>query len=629
MQKLHIFIIVLISILLGSFEVLHAQENDSLKKNTQEIHIPIDSSIVSFYYDNSAFSQDDIIILDTTLKDFQQYNPLEKDYDMIANSMIVGGPHKNLSFDSSPISLFSIGEDNLFGYLYTPQNIKHYNPYIPYSEISYAMGSDEENLLRVTLGNQLSERLYLGLDFDVETTIGLFTNQRVSSNQFQINSAFNTFNKRYGVYVNFIRNKFKFGENGGLTDDYYYEDTTETNRQILAVNLNYATNTVKNNYYALNQYFYLGGLPDDTMGRVKLGKLFLNTDFSTSYRLYEDHDTFYYKNQYLDTLGTFDSVYTNSFHSTFGWTNDQNDLSQHLGISARINYQYNEYFDGNNKYFFNYLTPQVDIFLKTKLLYILLSGKYQTKMENSSSIDIGNGDITFNGDINFNFNNIKLNAGLDFFNTSPQIKSWHYYSNHFMWDHTLQKQTTMNLNGSIELNGYKLSTEIININDYVYFDQQTLPQQYSGSIALFKLRFKKRFVFKKFGASLIGLYQSSSNTEYLRIPAFTGRGSIYFTFPLFKGALYVHPGFDLTYLTSYYADFYDPAMMQFRIQNDKKVDNQVYANFFINFKIKRARIFVMYSHFNTLWGKYNYFLVTHYPQQDAALKFGISWRFYK
>jgi len=602
---------------------------DSTKRKAKPINEPVDSTIVGYYYDKSAFSQDDIIILDTTLKDFQQYNPIIKDYDITANTMIVGGPHKNLSFNSSPTPIFSLGEDNLFGYLYTPERIKHYNPYIPYSEVAYTMGNEDENLLRVTLGNQLSKRLYLGLDFDVESTLGLFTNQRVSSNQFQINSAFNTFDKRYGVYVNFIRNKFKFGENGGLTNDYYYEDSTVTDRQILAVNLNYATNTLKNNYYALNQYFYLGGLPDDTLGRTKLGKLFLNTDFSTTYRIYEDQDTNYYNNRYLDSLGSFDSTYSSSFHTSFGWTNDQGNKSQHFGISARINYKYSEYFDSQTKFFFNYLTPQIDFFLRNKLFYVELSGKYQTKMDNSSTIDIGNGDLFLSGNINFHLQKFKLDAGLDFFNASPQLKAWHYYSNHFMWNQTLHKQTTMNINGSIDYQGYKISTEIISMNDYMYFDENTQPQQYSGSISLLKLRFKKRFHFKKFGGSLLGLYQSSSNTEFLRLPTFTARGSIYFTFPLFKGALYVHPGFDITYLTSYYADYYDPAMMQFRIQNDKKVADQFYANFFINFKIKRARIFVMYSHFNTLWGKYNYFLVTHYPQQDATLKFGISWRFYK
>ncbi len=629
MQTKQYLIILLITIGLQPFVSLQAQNNDSLSKKIILKHEAVDSSIVSYYYDKSAFSQDMSFIVDTTLKEFQQFNPLIKDFDMVAATMIVGGPHKNLSFNPTPTSIFSIGEENLFGYLFTAKNIKHYNPHIPYSEIAYTMGSQDENLLRVTLGNQLSERLYIGLDFDLETTLGLFTNQRVSSNQFQINSAFNTTNNRYGIYVNYIRNKFKFGENGGLTNDYYYEDSTETNRQILDVNLNHATNTYKDNYYALNQYFYLGGLPNDTIERVKLGKLFLNTDLTTSYRIYEDQDTGYYTNHFLDTLGTYDSLNSKEFHASFGWTNDQNIISQHFGISAQLNYQYSEYFDGSKLYFFNYLTPQVDVFIRTKLFNVGLTGKYQTKMDNASTIDIGDGDLFFNGNIEFYLKKLQVNAGLDFFNTSPQIKAWHYYSNHFMWNQTLHKQTTMNINGGINYSGYKLSTEIVNINDYVYFDEKSQPQQFSGSIALFKLRFEKRFRFKKFGASVLGLYQSSSNTNYIRIPSLTGRASIYFTFPLFKGALYVHPGFDLTYLSSYYADFYDPALMQFRIQNEKKIDDQIYANFFINFKIKRARIFVAYNHFNTLWGKYNYFLVTHYPQQDAALKFGISWRFYK
>lgn len=589
----------------------------------------VDSTKVYYYYNNSAFSHDQYYLLDTTLKDFQDYDPLRKDYDMVATTMIVGGPHKNLSFDPTPFSTFAIGQEYLFGYLFKTENIKHYNPHIPYSEITYTMGSQDENLLRVTLGNQLSERLYIGLDFDLETTLGLFTNQRVSSNQFQFNTKFNTLNKRYGVYANYIRNKFKFGENGGLTNDYYYEDSVETDRQILDVHLNYATNTFKNNHFVLHQYVYLGGLPNDTLDRVRLGKIFLNTEYSRSHRLYSDQDTSYYTNYYLDSLETNDSIASNQLNASIGWTNDQNSISQHFGLSAQLNYQYSEYFDGLKSYFFNYLTPQLDIFVRNKLFLVELSGKYQTKMNNESTINIGDGDLFFNGNINFHFKKLEVDAGLDFYNVSPNIKSWHYYSNHYKWDHTLHKQTTLNINGGINYNGYHLSTEIININNYVYYDETFQPSQFSGSIALLKLRFEKRFHFKNFGASILGLYQSSSREDYLRVPEFTSKGSIYFTFPLFKGALYVHPGFQITYLTSYYADFYNPALMQFSIQNDKKVDEQIYANFFINFKIKRARIFVAYNHFNTLWGKYNYFLAAHYPQQDAALKFGISWRFYK
>ena len=628
MRAKPLFFIILIFTVFGRINSLHAQNNDSTAlQNIQ--HQKVDSTVVSYYYDNSAFSQDDILVLDTTLNFFQRYDPLRKDYDMIANTMIVGGPHKNLSFNTSPLPLFSVGENNLFAYNFTPEKIKHYNPYIPYSEVFYTMGGQEENLLRVTLGNQLSERLYVGLDFDVESTIGLFTNQRTASNQFQINSRYVTFNKRYELYVNYIRNKFKFGENGGLVSDTYYEDSTLVNRQVLAVNLEEASNTLKNNYFELNQEIRIGALPDDTLGKAKLGKVFLKTNFTTKHRIYQDFDTSYYQNYFIDSLNTFDSINAKTFNAAIGWTNDQNSKSQHFGINTQLNYQYNEYYDGQKSFFFNYLTPQIDIFVRSKLLYLEASGRYQTKMSNNSTLYIGDGDLFLNGDLTFFFNKLKVLAGLDFYNASPEIKSQHYYSNHYMWDKPLSKQTSMNINGGLNYNGYDLSTELITINNYVYFDEQVQPQQYAGNIGLLKLRFQKKFHFKKFGATAMGLYQSSSNTEYLRVPALTARASIFFSFPLFKGALIVHPGFDLTYLTSYYADTYNPAVMQFHLQNDKSLDEQFYANFYINFKIKRARVFVAYNHFNTLWGKYNYFLVAHYPQEDAILKFGMSWRFYK
>ena len=345
MQVLKYVFIFLIFNIFGLANMLNAQDIDSLntKQGSPE---KVDSSIVTYYYDRSAFSQDEIIVLDTSLNFFQRYDSMRKDYDMVANTMIVAGPHKNLSFVSTPLPLFSVGENNLFAYYFSPENIKHYSPHIPYSEVHYTMAGEEQSYLRATLGNQLSKRLYLGLDYNVESTIGLFTNQRVASNQFQINSEFITLNKRYALYVNFIHNKFKFGENGGLTDDYYYEDTTVTNTQILAVNLNHASNTLKSNYYELNQYILLGALPDDTLGRAKLGKIFFKSNFINKYRIYQDQDTSFYDNYYIDTLGSFDSTNAKIANASIGWTNDQNTVNQHLGINAQLNYQYIEYFDG-------------------------------------------------------------------------------------------------------------------------------------------------------------------------------------------------------------------------------------------------------------------------------------------
>ena len=62
---------------------------------------------------------------------------------------------------------------------------------------------------------------------------------------------------------------------------------------------------------------------------------------------------------------------------------------------------------------------------------------------------------------------------------------------------------------------------------------------------------------------------------------------------LFKGVLQVYPGFDFTYVSSYYANSYNPSNMVFYVQNEKELDDQIYVDFFVSFKIKRARVFVM------------------------------------
>ena len=104
--------------------------------------------------------------------------------------------------------------------------------------------------------------------------------------------------------------------------------------------------------------------------------------------------------------------------------------------------------------------------------------------------------------------------------------------------------------------------------------------------------------------------------------------AIFVTLPLFKGATTIQPGISLYYNTSYYADAYMPALRSFYAQGNKEIGNFVYADIFFNFRIKRARMFFKYSHFNSLFGTYDYYMVPSYPMMDAGFRFGISWKFF-
>ncbi|MEI6822553.1 MAG: putative porin [Bacteroidota bacterium] len=66
----------------------------------------------------------------------------------------------------------------------------------------------------------------------------------------------------------------------------------------------------------------------------------------------------------------------------------------------------------------------------------------------------------------------------------------------------------------------------------------------------------------------------------------------------------------------------------FYTQDQIKTGNYLYCDLFINLQIKRANVFLKYQHLNKGFTNYNYYVMPHYPAQDAALKIGIQWRFW-
>ena len=86
-------------------------------------------------------------------------------------------------------------------------------------------------------------------------------------------------------------------------------------------------------------------------------------------------------------------------------------------------------------------------------------------------------------------------------------------------------------------------------------------------------------------------------------------------------------GLDVSFFTSYYANAYMPALGLYYLQNEKKIGNYPFIDFFFNMKIKRARIFFKTEHVNSgFMGAY--YLAPHIPAPDRCIKLGINWAFY-
>jgi hypothetical protein len=587
--------------------------NDSLVKPS------IDSLSCFYFYKNEFNFKSKIKIIDTSLVTFHRYDPVLKGSFLNAN---IGnfGPHKTLfnNFTSSP---FDVGESLLNEYSFTHDNIPYYILKIPYSNIMYVLGPREENFVDFTLANQMSPGLYFGTDLRFESLKGIFNNQRSANNHFRTNISFTSRNMRYGIEANYIRNKFKFEENGGLVNDFYYEDTTKLDRRILPVNLYTASNQLINNRFLLSQYFSLGK-------SIKLGSLFLDIDYSSKNRIYSDLGDVgsYYNNSFIDTSFSFDSIASKSFNSFLGWQKHSDSIGWNMKIGVQNSY--NEYFTGNDFYVFNYIVPKLFINYIGKKYTFGIKSDYSL-LSNMNSFSYNENSFNLSGEFGYIHSqslDFKLSSKYSVY--SPEFRYFENFSNHYIWSNSFNKISNLDFIAQLTYKGYDFMINNSIVSNYVWFDDSLNSYQNNGLINILRISINKEFKIKRFGADFFASWQKTDNLNLYRIPTYIGRSNIYFSFPMFKGVLDVFPGLEFSYISSYFADGYNPSAMIFYLQDDKKIDNQIYIDVFVNFKIKRAKIFLMYKNVNMLIGKYNYFQIAHYPQQDPGLKMGVSWRFY-
>lgn len=122
--------------------------------------------------------------------------------------------------------------------------------------------------------------------------------------------------------------------------------------------------------------------------------------------------------------------------------------------------------------------------------------------------------------------------------------------------------------------------------------------------------------------------QYSSDQNQIRVPLFTSKNSIYADFKLFSNALRAQVGFDVRYLTAYYADAYDAALGIFYRQDEVLIGNYIWADAFVNLQIKRASIYAKAGHLNSYFESRHYLSIPNYPSKQFGLYFGLTWKFF-
>jgi len=205
-----------------------------------------------------------------------------------------------------------------------------------------------------------------------------------------------------------------------------------------------------------------------------------------------------------------------------------------------------------------------------------------------------------------------------------------YVGNHDEWHNDFKNTKVISLKGKYVNKKYKIEAGlgVNSLFKHVYFDTIAQPIQASKNITILSGWIKKSFIVRHFHFDQQVYFQKSSQEEILDLPKITIYSSNYYQNYAFKKALRLRIGLDLYYHTEFFSHNYMPSTMQFYNQVEEKMGNYPKVDIFLDFRIKRADLFLKYEHASYYISNRNSFSALNYPINPPMLKFGLKWRFY-
>lgn len=606
-----------------------------------------DSLQVTFFtstIDSLKFGQ--IHFIDTSITFIHQYDPLQYQNKLYATLTNIGLAHKNQVFTPALSTGYSLKNVSFEEYITDNNEVKYFSQYQPFTEIFYILGPQKEQALALTFSREMFRGFVFGLDFSLnyspgpspsDASPGPYLNNKTDNKILFLTAQYFTKNKRYGIIANFLSNKLVMLENGGLLYDSIFEQNLETDRRVIPVNLMNAKNKIKQSGFYVEQYFNLLRPRNDSVKRkLDAGHIAYAFHYQRNQMLYQDSDmdfSFYqFHSPINDSSITYDSVYQQRIRNQLKWSNvgyQDDPFSQFFQVQFGVNYdivQQTLPFDSIRQDY-QQIIPFASISLDISKIFRL------TAFGSLALGDYNNGDYLLSAQLDQTLGSERKNIGrlhfeFDLISQQPEWFYQHFQSNFYSWNNNLNKQTTMKLGGEYRLRQVRAGARFFTIGNYTFLNDSIRPMQLNSAATLLQLFTEGELNVHKFGINGRLVYQTTNQPDAIRLPDLTGTANIFFKNQIFKKAAWLQTGFQLTYLTSYFADAYMPALRNFYVQNEKKIGNFLIADVYLTLEVKKARIFIKYAHLNSYFGSKDYFLSPNYPARDARFYFGVSWRFF-
>lgn len=583
--------------------------------------------------------QRDTTYVDTslTIQSEYKYNFLRKDIFGLLPFSNEGHTYNTLDFglvkkNSSPSFGFAAKH---FNYL-EATDIKYYSVPTPLTDLYFKTVMEQGQSLDAFLTINTKPNLNFSVAYKGLRSIGKYVNNITSSGNFRFTSSYFTKDKRYFLNAHFTGQDISNQENGGIIDVSLFEsgDKNFKDRERLEVYFEDATSLLKGNRFFIDHSFKLS--------KSNPNSLVFKHQFNHEYKFFEYSQP------------TVSSRFGNSFSSKINNKTRYNQLYNKLSVAyktksfgdleffindTKYNYFYNSvvYDSAGNITVPNSISDRInmiggDYSYFAKHLIAKLSISQAISQQSISNIE-ANAKYNWNDNLQFEFSYQKLNS-------LPNLNHTLYQSDYvnYNWYNNFKTEKLNQFSFNMNSKWINLSAQYKVLNDFLFFDNTSnditallvKPVQYDKTINYLSIKANKEFKFWKLALDNTLLYQSvEQSNAVLNVPQFTTRNTLYFSEFVFNKAMYLQTGFTFQYFTKYYANDYNPLIGEFYVQNETKLGAFPLIDFFVNARIRQARIFLKAEHFNSSMTGYNFYAAPNYPYRDFIIRFGIVWNFFK
>ncbi len=582
---------------------------------------------------------------DTAHINFQDVNRIDR-YS-IANSYNgnLGSPLQSKLYFQRPFNSSFIFADAYFPYVTRPENVTFYNTKGPYSRLEYLGGiavnyRDEDNVRFLFTANS-DKKLNFGIELDYTRAIGEYENQ---STRLLSGDIFLSYDgRRYSAAGAVMFNKMDNYENGGLESPDDLHSTTLNDPQSFPTRLaGPGYSAYSYNAFVYNHSYSLGFEREVQVTEDSVRTEFIPvTRFAHTLKIADERkrylepqaDTAFYDNTYYSFVTTGDTAALQTISNTFSVSIEEEfNRWMQFGLTAYITNDLERYIMLSDS-----ATLQKTNRSRTKIGGVLSKQRgTHIKYDVNAELDLFGaqaGDFHLSANLSGFFrlwrDSVAITARGTMSNESPSFFQEQYNSNHFRWRNDFNRTYRTQLGGTLAIPTKRTQLDVTfeNVSNLIYYDTDALPSQVNGSVQVLAVNLRQDFRAGKFFLENHVVYQLSSRSEVLPLPALTLYHNLYYSDQWFN-TLNVQFGLDLRYHTAYYAPDYMPATGQFFVQNETLIGNYPVMNIYLNFHLKQVRFFVKYYHFNELFMEGDYFSMPRYPINPSTLRFGISWNFY-